>query len=89
MKEKWKIWVSGYGEFDFEGSEDEAEEMRVHKSNWERGRGEKYRANKSTPLDKVTAEIVALWSSGKGVPQSLMSKRRRLRESAAVPRSTD
>ena len=37
MKEKWKITVHGYGEFIFEGTEEEAEEMRRHKANWEHG----------------------------------------------------
>jgi hypothetical protein len=33
----WVIYVGGgYGAFLFEGSEQEAEEMRVHKARWER-----------------------------------------------------
>lgn len=31
----WIINVAGYGAFLFEGSESEAEEMRVHKARWE------------------------------------------------------
>ena len=36
---KWVISVAGYGAFLYEGSETEAEEMRVHKARWERGVG--------------------------------------------------
>lgn len=33
---KWLITVGGgYGTFEFEGTEEEAEEMRRHKANWE------------------------------------------------------
>lgn len=32
---KWKITVAGYGEFEFEGTAEEAEEMRRHKARWE------------------------------------------------------
>ncbi len=32
----WVIQVGGYGSFLFEGNEQEAEEMRAHKSRWER-----------------------------------------------------
>lgn len=34
---KWVILVAGYGGFLFEGTEIEAEEMRVHKAQWEHG----------------------------------------------------
>lgn len=39
---KWWIYVHGYGAFEFEGSEVEAEEMRVHKARWERGIARKW-----------------------------------------------
>jgi hypothetical protein len=36
MREWWIIEVGGgYGAFNFFGTEDEAEEMRRHKANWE------------------------------------------------------
>jgi len=31
----WIITVGGYGSFEFEGTEQEAEEMRQHKASWE------------------------------------------------------
>jgi len=35
-KQKWIISVGGdYGPFEFEGTEEEAEEMRRHKARWE------------------------------------------------------
>ncbi len=42
-KEKWIITVGGYGEFEFEGTEDEAEEMRAHKARWEQAVARKRR----------------------------------------------
>jgi hypothetical protein len=53
-KEKWKIRVSGYGTFDFEGTEDEAEEMRAHKARWEQGFAMKWRTENQTPKDIET-----------------------------------
>lgn len=40
-KEKWLIYISGYGTFFFDGTRKEAEEMRRHKANWEGGVGRK------------------------------------------------
>jgi len=80
MKDKWTIWVAGYGTFAFEGTEDEAEEMRTHKARWEGGRGEKWRTSNQRPSDLLTEEIVDLWDSGQGVPQSLLTKRKAARE---------
>jgi hypothetical protein len=37
----WTIKVVGYGSFYVNGSENEAEEMRAHKSEWEGGKGTK------------------------------------------------
>jgi hypothetical protein len=72
--EQWTIWVAGYGKFNFDGTEAEAEEMRRHKANWEGGQGRKWRTNNQTEVDKLTEEIVGIWESGEGVPQSLMSR---------------
>ena len=43
-REWWTINVFGYGDFQYFGTEDEAEEMRCHKANWEGGVGKKRRA---------------------------------------------
>lgn len=76
---EWYIWVSGYGGFSFTGTEIEAEDMRKHKANWERGSGWKYRTGAwATEADKVTEQIVDEFEQGEGVPQSLMSKRYQL-----------
>ena len=40
----WTLNVHGYGEFQYFGTEDEAEGMRRHKANWEGGVGKKRRA---------------------------------------------
>lgn len=34
-KQRWRITLPIYGSFIFEGTEEEAEEMRAHKANWE------------------------------------------------------
>lgn len=74
---RWKIRVHGYGTFDFEGTEAEAEEMRKHKASWERGASMKWRANLAYESDKISAEIASLFDRGKGVPYRLFSKLKR------------
>ena len=71
-KEQWRIRVSGYGTFDFHGTETEAEDMRRHKSRWERGVGHKWRVANQTEVDKLTAQICSIWDAGSGVPAKLM-----------------
>lgn len=39
----WIISVHGYGEFNFFGTEQQAEEMRKHKANWEHAVAKKRR----------------------------------------------
>lgn len=78
--EAWIIWVSGYGQFDFVGTEADAEEMRRHKASWERGNGQKWRADLSTEADRLTAEIAALWASGEGVPMTVLRQRAKARD---------
>lgn len=41
----WKIRVSGYGTFDFEGTEAEAEQKRRDKCQWEHATGLKWRSD--------------------------------------------
>jgi len=45
-KQKWVIDVVGYGTFFYEGTEEEAEEMRKHKANWEAAIARKRLADK-------------------------------------------
>lgn len=73
----WKIRVAGYGTFYFIGTETEAETMRSHKAQWERGVGHKWRADLARESDKLTAEMVDLWDAGEGVPSRLVSRRRK------------
>lgn len=84
MKIKWNIWIKGYGSFNFEGTEIEAEEMRQHKSRWERGVGIKWRVENQRPSDKLIEQQVALWDDGKGVPQSLLAKIKKAKEKEAA-----
>jgi len=47
---KWKIRIVGYGVFDFEGTEAEAEEIRRDKSRYERGVGTKWVADEKNTV---------------------------------------
>lgn len=53
----WKIRVAGYGTFDFEGTEAEAEEMRIHKANWEQGPAIKWRTDLGNE-----SPVLGLWA---------------------------
>lgn len=83
-RDKWLIRIQGYGTFDFDGTEAEAEEMRRHKANWERGNGMKWCVSAPNEVDRITAEIAALWDSGRGAPQRLFTKRRKAAEAVAL-----
>ncbi len=72
MSDKWKIRVSGYGTFDFEGTEEQAEEMRCHKANYERGTAIKWRETNQTPVDDIYCQMADLWDRGEGVPADMM-----------------
>lgn len=53
----WVILIgSGYGAFLFQGTEQEAEEMRVHKSRWERGIGKKRAATDEEVSSKTPSQ---------------------------------
>jgi hypothetical protein len=71
----WKIRVSRYGGFDFEGTDAEAEDMRRHKANWEQGSAMKWRADLSRESDRLAAQIAACFDAGKGCPGHLIQKR--------------
>ena len=71
----WMIRVSGYGTFEFEGTEPEAEEMRGHKAQWEQGRGMKWRKDLSRESDKIGAAMADLFDQGKGCPAGMVKKR--------------
>ncbi len=50
----WVISVATYGSFFFEGNEESAEDMRIHKSRWEGGIGRKRLAD---PKEIETGKI--------------------------------
>lgn len=75
-KTVWRIRVSGYGTFDFNGTEDEAEEMRKHKANWERGHAIKWRKDLAHDCDKAAAEIASRFDQHKGVSRTLLKRYR-------------
>lgn len=58
-KPKWVIMVGGYGAFLYEGTETEAEDMRRHKANWERGIGVKRLA---TASEISTTDVSHCWN---------------------------
>lgn len=80
MRVSWLIRIQGYGTFEFYGTEEEAEEMRRHKSQWEGGVGMKWRKELPLESDRVSAEIAARFDLGQGVPAGLMKRLRRARE---------
>ena len=45
----WRISVTGYGDFLYVGTEEEAEDMRAHKARWEGGIAKKVRLNPAGP----------------------------------------
>lgn len=69
--EHWKIRIQGYGTFDFEGTEEDAEATRVNKARWECGNGIKWRADLSTEYDRLTAEVAQRLDDGKGITHDL------------------
>lgn len=71
---QWKIRISGYGTFEFTGTEEKAEEMRIHKAQLEHGSGIKWRTNPITEIDHLTAEMAILWDEGKSIPWQLCRK---------------
>lgn len=81
----WMIRINGYGTFEFEGSEQEAEDMRSHKARWERGVGIKWRKDLSRESDRLSSEIAEIWDTGKGVPEKLFRRLREVRVSEAQP----
>lgn len=74
--EKWRIRVSGYGTFDFTGTREQAEEMRIHKARWEGGTAMKWRADLSRESDRLGAQIAEAFDKHKGVPPELLKARR-------------
>lgn len=81
----WMIRISGYGTFEFEGTEQEAEEMRANKARWEQGAGIKWRKDLSRESDRISSEIAELWGGGKGVPQKLLHRLKKARALEANP----
>ncbi|KQP53074.1 hypothetical protein [Methylobacterium sp. Leaf106] len=75
----FKVFISGYGIYEAEGTREEVEADAEDKRRWERARRSLvWDASLSTPLDKITAEIAELWSAGKGVPTEMLQERNRL-----------
>lgn len=71
----WKIRIAGYGTFEFEGTEDGAQEAMRNKSRWEGGSGLYWRADLLRDYDRLTAKIAAAFDDGLGVPMSLIERR--------------
>lgn len=79
----WMIRITGYGTFEFAGTEAEAEDMRAHKANWERGSGMMWRKDQARESDRIGAQIAALFEAGKGVSTELLRSRKAAREREA------
>lgn len=74
----WMIRISGYGTFEFEGTEQEAEAQRAHKAQWEQGAGIKWRKDLSRESDRISSEIAGLWAEGKGVTTKLLHRLKKI-----------
>ena len=61
----WMIKVTGYGEFEHFGTAAEAEQMRVHKAEWEGGRGTKRKAG-AVEIAVARADIKSMVKRGCG-----------------------
>lgn len=72
--EIWTIRISGYGTFEFEGTEQEAEEMRKNKAQWERGNGLKYRKCEQEIIDKLVELQCWFFDNEGGCPHWLISQ---------------
>ena len=78
-REAWVISVVGYGEYEFVGTEAQAEKERARKSKWEMSPGRKWRKDHPLESDKIMVQMNALWAEGKGVPTRLFNKYRKAR----------
>ena len=76
----WMIRVAGYGTFEFTGTQAEAEEMKVHKANWEGGSGMMWRKDLARESDRIGSEIAALFEQGKSVPSEMLKRRAEARK---------
>ena len=81
----WMIRISGYGTFEFEGTEQEAEARCVHKAQWEQGTGMKWRKDLSRESDRISSEIAGLWDKRKGVTKKLLHRLKKARALEANP----
>ena len=52
---KWKIRISRWGTFEFEGTESEAEIARINKAKWENSLSSKWRITNQRESDKIKA----------------------------------
>lgn len=83
-KGKWLIRIAGYGTFEFEGTEQEAEDMRKNKAKWEGGRGLKWRIGEwRVESDIITACVADFFDAGFGAPGSLINLRRKFLKAEA------
>ncbi len=75
----WKIFISGYGIYDFAGTGDEARAEADRKRRWEGAPNSMYwRSDLLRPYDVITSKIAAEFSARRGVPLALWKKRGRL-----------
>lgn len=77
--ETWVISIVGYGEYEFVGTEADAEKERGRKARWEMSPGRKWRKDHPLESDKIMMQMNALWAEGKGVSSRLMNKYRKAR----------
>lgn len=80
----WIIRISGYGTFEFQGAEAEANEARSNKAKCERATSMMWRADLARNSDKINAQIAASFDERGSAPRALFSK---LKKAVAAERA--
>jgi hypothetical protein len=73
----WCIRISGYGTFDFFGTQTEADKARENKARWERATSMMWRKDLARPSDKIKAQIAASFDEKGSAPRLLFTRLRR------------
>lgn len=74
MKHKWRIYVSDYGSFEFEGTDEEADAMRKRKAAWEGGNSLAWRITDQRESDILISQVAERWENGEGVSDNLWNQ---------------
>lgn len=82
---KWRIRISGYGTYTFEGTETEAEVERKRKAAWEGGMSAKWPAHPETPVEKMQEVREWFFETQGSCPMWVVRKIGQLKKEATKP----